>query len=64
MIRHCEASGQAADAPLTERGRAQAAELAERLAGLGIRRRGGWPSWKKPWRQGANPSPWSRTDAW
>ncbi len=38
LIRHCEAAGQAADAPLTETGRAQAVQLAERLAGLGIRR--------------------------
>ena len=38
LIRHCEATGQAADAPLTGRGREQAMRLAERLAGLGIRR--------------------------
>lgn len=38
LIRHCEASGQAAEAPLTDRGRQQAAALADRLAGLGIRR--------------------------
>jgi len=38
LIRHCEAAGQGADAPLTERGRVQAEELAQRLAGLGLRR--------------------------
>jgi 2,3-bisphosphoglycerate-dependent phosphoglycerate mutase len=32
LVRHCESSGQAADAPLTARGREQAETLAERLA--------------------------------
>lgn len=32
LVRHCESSGQAADAPLTERGHAQAAALAVALA--------------------------------
>jgi 2,3-bisphosphoglycerate-dependent phosphoglycerate mutase len=31
LVRHCQSSGQHADAPLTELGRAQARELAERL---------------------------------
>jgi broad specificity phosphatase PhoE/SAM-dependent methyltransferase len=34
LIRHCESTGQSADAPLTERGMAQAASLAAQLAGL------------------------------
>jgi 2,3-bisphosphoglycerate-dependent phosphoglycerate mutase len=32
LVRHCESTGQAPDAPLSERGREQALELAERLA--------------------------------
>lgn len=38
LIRHCESSGQHPEAPLTETGRAQARELAERLAVLPIDR--------------------------
>jgi 2,3-bisphosphoglycerate-dependent phosphoglycerate mutase len=36
LVRHCESSGPAPDAPLTEVGRAQAVELARRLEPLGI----------------------------
>jgi 2,3-bisphosphoglycerate-dependent phosphoglycerate mutase len=36
LVRHCESSGQAPEAPLTETGRAQAVELAQRLEPLGI----------------------------
>jgi 2,3-bisphosphoglycerate-dependent phosphoglycerate mutase len=38
LVRHCESAGQAPEAPLTEAGRRQAADLAERLAPLGIDR--------------------------
>jgi 2,3-bisphosphoglycerate-dependent phosphoglycerate mutase len=38
LIRHCESSGQHPEAPLTAAGRAQAVELAERLAELPIDR--------------------------
>jgi 2,3-bisphosphoglycerate-dependent phosphoglycerate mutase len=36
LVRHCESSGQAPEAALTERGRVQAVELASRLSPLGI----------------------------
>lgn len=36
LVRHCETSGQAPEAPLTETGQAQAVELAERLSSLAI----------------------------
>jgi 2,3-bisphosphoglycerate-dependent phosphoglycerate mutase len=36
LVRHCESSGPAPEAPLTVRGRAQAVELARRLSPLGI----------------------------
>ncbi|MGH8194305.1 MAG: histidine phosphatase family protein [Woeseiaceae bacterium] len=36
LVRHCESSGQWPEAPLTEAGQAQAAELAERLSALAI----------------------------
>jgi len=38
LVRHCRTSGQAADRPLTPEGEAQALELAEFLAPLGIER--------------------------
>lgn len=38
LIRHCKATGQAAGAPLTEAGQAQALALAQRLADAGIER--------------------------
>jgi 2,3-bisphosphoglycerate-dependent phosphoglycerate mutase len=36
LVRHCESSGQAPEAALTENGEAQAGELAQRLSSLGI----------------------------
>jgi 2,3-bisphosphoglycerate-dependent phosphoglycerate mutase len=36
FVRHCESSGQAPDAPLTVKGFADARDLAQRLASLGI----------------------------
>jgi 2,3-bisphosphoglycerate-dependent phosphoglycerate mutase len=36
LVRHCESTGQEPEAPLTERGRLQAARLAEALAPRGI----------------------------
>jgi 2,3-bisphosphoglycerate-dependent phosphoglycerate mutase len=36
LVRHCESTGQAADAPLTQAGEAAAIALAERLAALGV----------------------------
>jgi 2,3-bisphosphoglycerate-dependent phosphoglycerate mutase len=38
IVRHCKATGQDPDAPLTSEGVAQATQLAERLAGLPIER--------------------------
>jgi 2,3-bisphosphoglycerate-dependent phosphoglycerate mutase len=38
LVRHCQSSGQAPAAPLTELGQQQALQLAEVLAGHGIRR--------------------------
>lgn len=38
LIRHCESTGRAPDAPLTDRGRAQAAALAVALRGDGLGR--------------------------
>lgn len=38
VIRHCKATGQEPDAPLTAQGEEQARELAEQLAPLGIQR--------------------------
>jgi 2,3-bisphosphoglycerate-dependent phosphoglycerate mutase len=38
LVRHCQSSGQAPDAPLTPRGHEQAARLAETLGDLGIAR--------------------------
>jgi 2,3-bisphosphoglycerate-dependent phosphoglycerate mutase len=38
LIRHCETTGQAPDAPLTEAGHRQAADLARRLGDVGIGR--------------------------
>jgi 2,3-bisphosphoglycerate-dependent phosphoglycerate mutase len=36
LVRHCESSGQAPEAPLTAAGQAQALMLAQRLAALGV----------------------------
>jgi 2,3-bisphosphoglycerate-dependent phosphoglycerate mutase len=38
LVRHCQASGQAPDAPLTDLGHEQAVQLAETLVGLNIQR--------------------------
>jgi 2,3-bisphosphoglycerate-dependent phosphoglycerate mutase len=38
LVRHCQSSGQAPDAPLTDLGHEQALRLADALAGLGIKR--------------------------